>query len=161
MRRRIMLLAAVLGSAAIGVGVAIASHVTQVNPAAVPGGFLVAHNAIADVPVSALARSVKPDGTDVFIQHLQLGANAATGWHTHPGAAIVTVVAGTFTYQDSHGNRCRSATYTAGQGFVDFGHGHVHRGIAGPAGADLYVVYLLPPGSVNHLIAASAPAECT
>ncbi len=161
MHRRIAWTAVVAGLATVVAGVAIAGHVGQEDPATVPVGFLAAHNTIADVPVNALARSVKPAGTDVFIQHLRLGANAATGWHTHPGAAIVTVVAGSFTYQDAHANKCRSVTYAAGSGFVDVGHGHVHRGIAGPAGADLYVVYLLPPGSANHLIGAPAPEECT
>ena len=32
------------------VGVAVASHVTQVDPATVPTGFMVAHNSIGDVP---------------------------------------------------------------------------------------------------------------
>ncbi len=141
-------------------GVAIAGHVAEVSPATVPTGFLASHDRIADVPVSALARSVSPKGTDMFIQHARLGPNEATGWHTHPGAVLVTVVAGALTYQDAHGNRCRNTTYTAGNGFVDPGFGHVHRAIAGPAGADFYAVYLLPRGSQNHLIPASAPRRC-
>jgi hypothetical protein len=68
-------------------GGALANHVTQVDPATVPTGFLAAHNAIREVPVSALARAVTPDGTDAFIQHVRLGPNVTTGWHTHPGPA--------------------------------------------------------------------------
>jgi quercetin dioxygenase-like cupin family protein len=142
-------------------GGALANHVTQVDPATVPTGFLAAHNAVSDVPVSALARAVKPDGTDVFIQHVRLGANAQTGWHTHPGPAIVTVVKGSITYQEPEANRCVDATYNAGEGFVDRGFGHVHRAIAGADGVDFYVVYVLPPGSETHVIPAAAPSECT
>jgi len=142
-------------------GVALANHVTQVDPATVPTGFLAAHNAIRDVPVSALARAVTPDGTDAFIQHVRLGPNVTTGWHTHPGPAIVTVVKGSVTYEDAEANRCNDATYTAGEGFVDRGFGHVHRAIAGGDGVDFYVVYLLPPGSVTHVIPTSAPPECS
>jgi hypothetical protein len=142
-------------------GAAGASHVTEVDPATVPTGFLAAHNTIGDVPVSALARAVTPDGTDMFIQHVRLGANVPTGWHTHPGPALVAVVKGSLTYQDAMANTCSNLIYTAGEGFVDRGFGHVHRAIAGGDGVDFYVVYLLPPGSATHVIPATAPPECS
>ena len=142
-------------------GGALANHVTQIDPATVPTGFLAAHNAVRDVPVSALARAVTPNGTDVLIQHVRLGPNVPTGWHTHPGPAIVDVVKGSITYEQAQANRCVDATYTAGEGFVDRGFGHVHRAIAGADGVDFYVTYLLPPGSATHVIPASAPPECS
>jgi quercetin dioxygenase-like cupin family protein len=144
----------------LGAGAALASHVTQVDPATVPTGFLAAHNRIDDVPVSALARAVNPDGADVFVQHVRLAANAPTGWHTHPGPALVTVVKGTLTYEDAESKTCNRITYAAGEGFVDRGFGHVHRAVAGADGVDFYVVYLLPPGTATHVIPASPPAEC-
>jgi quercetin dioxygenase-like cupin family protein len=158
-----VVLVLVCGAVLVGGGAALASHVTQVPPATVPVGFLAAHNRIADVPVNSLARSVKPDGVEAYVQHVRLGANASTPWHTHPGTAFVTVVDGALTYQFAHANECHSTTYTPGNGFVDPGHGHVHRAIAGPAGADFYVTYLLIPGSPNHLITAgiTAPEECS
>ena len=159
MKRLILILSTAAALAVVGV--AVASHVTPVDPATVPTGFLVAHNSIGDVPVSALARAVTPDGADVFIQHVRLGANVATGWHTHPGPALVTVVKGAVTYEDAARNGCQDATYTAGQGFVDRGFGHVHRAIAGADGVDFYVVYILPPGSPTHVIPTSPPEECT
>jgi hypothetical protein len=159
MRSRLVL-AVTAGVLAAG-GAAIASHVTEVDPATVPTGFLAAHNSIADVPVSALARAVSPNGTDLFVQHVRLGGNTATGWHTHPGPALVSVVKGTVTYEDAKANRCRQAEYGPGEGFVDRGFGHVHRAIAGAGGVDFYVTYLLPRGSETHVIAADAPAECS
>lgn len=145
----------------LSVGIAQAAHVAVIDPTTVPVGFLAAHNSIDDVPVNALVKAVKPNGTEVSIQHIRLGANAATGWHTHPGPVIVTVVAGSFTFEDAAQNQCRSATYVAGEGFVDEGFGHVHRGVAGDSGAELYAVFMAPPGSGNPLIPAPAPSECT
>jgi hypothetical protein len=142
-------------------GGALANHVAQVDPATVPTGFLAAHNSVRDVPVSALARAVTPNGTDAFIQHVRLDPNVPTGWHTHPGPAIVSVVKGSITYEEAGANRCMDATYLAGEGFVDRGFGHVHRAIAGADGVDFYVVYLLPPGSATHVIPTSAPPECS
>lgn len=143
-------------AALTGGAVALAAHVTEVDPATVPTGFLAAHNSIADVPVGPFRRAVKRDGADFFVQHVRLGANVPTGWHTHPGPAFVTVVKGALTYEDA----CSRATYGPGQGFVDRGFGHVHRAIAGPAGVDFYVVYVLPPRSGTHVIAAAAPSSC-
>jgi hypothetical protein len=160
MRIKVVLALAVAGALAAA-GAAIANHVPQVDPATVPTGMLAEHNAIADVPVSALARAVTPNGADVFVQHVRLGANTATGWHTHPGPALVSVVNGSVTYEDAEANRCVDAIYTAGEGFVDRGFGHVHRAIAGLQGVDFYVTYVLPPGSATHVIPVNeAPEPC-
>lgn len=144
-----------------GAGAALAAHVTQVDPATVPTGFLAAHNKVEGIRISSLARAVKHRKADVFIQHASLAANEATGWHTHPGPVFVEVVRGSVTYEDSAHGRCRQATYQAGEGFFDRGFGHVHRAIAGPEGADFYPVYVLPRGSATHLIPAPAPQKCT
>jgi quercetin dioxygenase-like cupin family protein len=148
-------------SVLVGVGAAAAGHVLQVDPAVVPTGFLAAHNSIDDVPVSALARAVNPNGADIFVQHVRLGSNSPTGWHTHPGPALVSVVKGSLTYEDAKANRCNRVVYRAGEGFVDRGFGHVHRAVAGPDGVDFYVTYVLPPESASHVIGASAPAACS
>ena len=158
-KRSLLALAAV--AASVGVGVAAASHVPQVDPASVPTGFLAAHNSIRDVPVSARARAAAAGGADVFVQHVRLGAGAATGWHTHPGPALVEVVRGSLTYEDAEANQCRRVVYGEGSGFVDRGFGHVHRAVAGSVGVDFYVVYVLPPGSTTHVIPAAAPAACS
>jgi len=158
--------AAIIALAAAGA--AVASHVTQMDQATVPTGFLAAHSSIEGVDASTLERALTPRGADVLIQHVRLGPKAPTGWHTHPGPAIVTVVSGSLTYEaaslrrdvDNVVGTCASVTYTAGKGFVDRGFGHVHRAIAGAGGVDFYVVYLLPPGTETHVIPASAPQEC-
>jgi quercetin dioxygenase-like cupin family protein len=157
-RKHLLALAAV--TAATGGGLAVASHVTPLEPATVPTGFFTVHSSIADVPVWALVHATK-NGTEITIQHVRLDPNVATGWHTHPGPGIVAVQKGALTYQDGPRSKCRSTTYEAGSGFVDQGFGHVHRAIAGPEGADFYVVYVHPPGSATHVTAAEAPEACT
>jgi quercetin dioxygenase-like cupin family protein len=160
MRLKVALVFAAGIAVVAGASIAFAAHTTEIDPATVPIGFFVAHNYVEDIPVSALARAVTPNGADVFVQHLSLGANQVFAWHTHPGPVIVTVRSGSLIYQDAAGNSCRDRPYTAGEGFVDPGFGHVHRVIAGPSGAEIYSTFLLPPGSDNHLIVAPAPAEC-
>jgi hypothetical protein len=159
--RAMRLLAAMAVTATItAAGIALASHVTEVDPARVPIGFLAAHNEIDAVRVDALARAVKPEGAELFIQHVRLGAHEPTAWHTHPGPVLVAVVKGTLTYEDAHANHCRRATFEAGEGFLDPGFGHVHRAVAGPSGAEFYPVYILPKGADTHVIAAPAIEAC-
>jgi hypothetical protein len=160
MRLRLMLAVAAL-AVVVGGGVAIASHAPEIDPATVPTGFFVAHNDVADFPVSPIARAVQPNGADVFVQHLSLGANQVFAWHTHPGPVVVTVRSGSLNYQDAGPNACRDRIYTAVQGFVDPGFGHVHRVIAGPSGAEIYSTFFLPPGSENHLVIAPPVEECS
>jgi hypothetical protein len=156
-----LVIALAIVAALAGTGVAIANHVTQVDPASVPTGFLAAHSYIGDVPISALARAASSDGAEVFVQHVRLPANAPTGWHTHPGPALVAVVRGSLTYEDAQANTCRRVLYGPGTGFVDRGFGHVHRAVAGADGVDFYVTYILPPGSETHVIpVAAAPEPC-
>jgi quercetin dioxygenase-like cupin family protein len=157
--RRTLAVAGVLSVG--GAGAALAAHVTQVDPATVPTGFLAAHNKVEGIRISSLARAVKHGRADVFVQHVRLAANEATGWHTHPGPVLVEVVRGSVIYEEAAHRGCERVTYDAGEGFFDPGFGHVHRAIAGPDGADFYPVYVLPAGSQSHLTPAPAPEECT
>lgn len=157
--RKLLVLAAV-GASAVAGGVALAAHVTEVDPATVPVGFLAAHNRVSEVPISALARAAASSGADLTVQHIRLAPNQPIPWHTHPGPVFVLVERGAFTYEDAQGKNCNATTYGPGQGFVDPGFGHVHQAKAGPDGAELYAVYLLPPGSERHLIPTDPAAAC-
>ncbi len=163
MRKQILIIAALataLGAVAGG-GIAIASHVTEIDPGTVPVGFLAAHNRVADVPVSAFARAAAADGAEVTVQHIRLVPNQPIPWHTHPGPVFVLIERGAFTYEYAQGSKCVRTTYEAGTGFVDPGFGKIHQATAGPAGAEIYALYVLPPGSANHLIPTAPDPDCT
>jgi hypothetical protein len=149
MRKHIFVLLAL--AAVMGGGTAIASHVTEVDPANVPVGFLSAHNRVGEVPVSAFARAAAADGAEVTVQHIRLAANQPIPWHTHPGPV----------YEYGQGSKCVRTTYEAGSGFVDPGFGNTHQATAGPAGAEIYALYVFPPGSANHLIPTAPDPACT
>ena len=159
MRKHILIAAVV--TAAAGSTVALAAHVMPLDPAGVPTGTLVAHNRVVDIPISSLARAAAADGAEFTVQHIRLGPNQPIAWHTHPGPGIALIVRGEFTYEDAQGGTCRRTTYRAGEGFVDRGFGHVHQATAGPDGVDIYVVYMLPPGSETHLIPTQPAEACT
>jgi quercetin dioxygenase-like cupin family protein len=63
-----------------------------------------------------------PSRTVVVRYTVQPGAQFP--WHTHAGPVVVNIVSGSLTYLPAE--TCVGRTYTAGQAFVDAGHGHVH-----------------------------------
>ena len=77
-----------------------------------------------------------PDRTVVVRFTLQPGAHFP--WHTHPGVVFVNIASGSFRLIDS--DTCEETAYTAGQAFVDSGHGHVHTAY-NPSSTETTVVY--------------------
>ena len=79
-------------------------------------------------------------------------------WHSHAGPVVVNVVSGALTYIAA--DDCAEQTYTAGQAFVDAGHGHVHSAL-NPTGSPtiLIATFFEAPASGPLLIPAE-PADC-
>ena len=84
---------------------------------------------------STVVNSREPSHTAVVRYTVQPGAQFP--WHTHLGPVVVNVVSGALTYIGAEG--CHEHTYTAGQAFVDAGHGHVHSAI-NPTGAPTILI---------------------
>jgi quercetin dioxygenase-like cupin family protein len=63
-----------------------------------------------------------PSRTVVVRYTVQPGAQFP--WHTHAGPVVVNIVSGALTLLPAE--TCFGRIYTAGQVFVDAGHGHVH-----------------------------------
>ena len=89
---------------------------------------------------------------DTYVQHLVLAPGGYSGWHTHPGILIATVVSGSVDFYDA---RCQKQSFGAGQ--VYFENGNVHA-IANRAGvnAELYLSYLIKHASPRR-VEADAP----
>ena len=77
--------------------------------------------------------------TDFYVQHLVLAPGGYSGWHSHPGILIGTVVSGKIDFYDVN---CQKRTVSAGQ--VYFENGNVHGIInTGTENADLSLAYLI------------------
>ena len=156
-RLKIALAAAVL-AAVIGAGVAYADLPPQLPPTSAPYGFFVSNNRIMDMELEALAQAVNPDGSRLFLQHSVFAPGQSTGWHTHPGPAIVMVVSGSQTLEEPQGSNCRTITANAGEGFVTTTG--VHQAVTGPQGADTWALYVLPPDATAVRTPAPTPNAC-
>jgi quercetin dioxygenase-like cupin family protein len=58
-------------------------------------------------------------GTDIAMAQITVDPGGSSGWHSHPGGAIVVVKSGSLTVYQSVGSQCTSVTYGAGQAFVE------------------------------------------
>jgi quercetin dioxygenase-like cupin family protein len=61
------------------------------------------------------------------MQHVTVAPGGTTGWHSHPGAAVILVKSATFNLYRDVDNHCRHNVFVAGSGFVERA-GQVHIG---------------------------------
>lgn len=119
-------------------------------------------------------------GTDVVMSQITVNPGGSSGWHSHPGGAIVVVAQGTLTvysaggdgshgddsHRDaargaaSHGAACETTTYSAGQAFVER-PGEVDQVInTGTTPYVLYVTFPRVPQGGSARIDQPDPGTC-
>ena len=137
MRRTILLLAVAVTVLVVFVGAALATQPKGVTPTpltrATLGKFEVENNGIE---VESQHTSA-----DFALAKVVIEPGGTTGWHHHPGVALVSVNSGAVTEYDKN---CNKSVYKAGEGFVETnGEVHVVRN-KGKANAVLYVTFIVP-----------------
>jgi hypothetical protein len=91
---------------------------------------------------------------DVATVHVTFQPGGSTGWHVHPGPALVTVKTGQLTLQRAKG--CGTRTFAAGQTFLELGPKDVNLTRNETGGVtETVVTFLLPVGAP---ITVDAPA---
>lgn len=99
---------------------------------------------------------------DVVVQRISIPAGGYTGWHTHPGMAVVVVMSGTLTIYHGDDRTCTPHRFTAGQVFLDQGYGSVHIGRnEGATTLELSTTYLDVSVGQPFRIDAPAPGNCS
>ena len=106
-----------------------------------------------------LKMNVRGD-SDVYITQHTFPLGAHTGWHTHPGPSLITVVSGELTVYDANDPTCTSHVYQAGESFTDIGCGDIHlvRNEGTVEAVDV-AVQIVPAGAARR-IEADQPANC-
>jgi quercetin dioxygenase-like cupin family protein len=97
--------------------------------------------------------------SDFYVVDNKFLPNATSGWHSHPGPSVVTVVAGTMTNYESERGSCTTHVYSKGESFVDAGgmdDAHMLRNESG-APAETIAVQLLPQGAPRRIDVTPAP----
>jgi quercetin dioxygenase-like cupin family protein len=96
--------------------------------------------------------------SDLYVQNNVWAPGGSSGWHTHPGHSLITVIAGTVTAYEGGDPSCAPHTYEVGEGFVDPGGDHVHLlRNEGAVDARTVTVQLIPAGATRRIDAAASP----
>jgi hypothetical protein len=171
MRRKLMLLSAVIMVMALSAGNVKATPGSGFSSTAIAQGQFSEFNVFNKfiLPGSVPDREERnvwlsrqktkglSDGS-VLINVWQPGGS--TGWHTHLGHTLVIVTAGAVTQYQGDDPSCTPHVYTAGMTFVDEGGDHVHivRN-EGTVEAQVVAVRLIPAGQPGR-IDAPDPGNC-
>jgi quercetin dioxygenase-like cupin family protein len=150
----------ILGLAAFGLmaGVAVAT------PGVLVSGSTPVRGTIAEpfkVESDGLLELKTKGPIDVADQTITIQPGGHTGWHSHPGPALVVIKSGTLTLYDGDDPNCTPHAFNAGSAFVDRGGGHAH--IArneGTTPVEVSVTYLLPVGAGPRTDVTPAPGNC-
>ena len=137
MKRTILLVAVAVTVLVVFVGAALATQPKGVTPTpltrATLGKFEAENNGIEVESQSTSA--------DFALAKLVIEPGGTTGWHHHPGVALISVNSGSVTEYDKN---CHKSIFKAGEGFSETnGEVHVVRN-RGKANAVLYVTFIAP-----------------
>ena len=100
-------------------------------------------------------------GTDIAMVQITVDPGGSSGWHSHPGGAIIVVKQGSLTVYESVGSQCRTKTYTAGEAFVER-PGEVDQVInTGTIPYILFVTFPRVPQGTSSRIDEPDPGTCT
>jgi quercetin dioxygenase-like cupin family protein len=169
-RHRRRILATIAGIATVGALIAAALIVVpaRATPSTGVTTTILAKSLFDDIHVKAHTRlperwkaQLKTHGeSDVYVVDNKFAPGGTAGWHSHPGPSLILVVSGTVTNYLGDDPNCTPHTYTAGDGFIDPGSGHMHllRNETG-APAETIAVQLLPKDAERRIDVPEAPRQ--
>jgi Cupin domain len=77
---------------------------------------------------------------DLVVRTHDYAPGSTTGWHSHPGPVFITVLEGQVTFYEYDDPTCTPTVVSAGEGYVDTGHGHIGRNETGSPARDVTVI---------------------
>lgn len=140
-RTLVLSLGTITVMAAAGVTVALANPGTGIT------ATILGHRATLSDSIKVNQDRVKfqtKDPTDVMVQTITFQPHGSSGWHFHPGVAIVIVESGQVTTHDAN---CQTATYGPHQAFVESGSMHMVSNDSDTDQAVVYATVIVPAGS--------------
>ena len=137
MKRTILLMAVAVTVLAVFVGAALATQPKDVTPTPLTRATLGKFEA----ENQGIEVESQRTSADFALAKVLIEPGGTTGWHHHPGVALVSVNSGAVTEYDKN---CHKSVYKAGEGFFETnGEVHVVRN-KGKADAVLYVTFIAP-----------------
>jgi quercetin dioxygenase-like cupin family protein len=162
MKRRLSLSATLASATALlalaaFVGIAKAEPPSGVTPTLLARGTYAAFKVRSDQQERVDLKAEAKAPIDAVVRMHDYTAHSTTGWHSHPGPVFITVTQGTLTYYEYDDPTCTPRTVSAGQGFVDDGHGHVVRNETDQPAQDVSVITAPVGGAFRTNLDAPSP----
>lgn len=102
-----------------GVGLIVLSLATMAGVALATPGSGVTVEPVAAATVARDFTIRQGDDLGVVIARFTIAPGGTTGWHSHPGKALVAIQSGEMTLYRNRGGECVTRTYGPGEGFVE------------------------------------------
>jgi hypothetical protein len=94
---------------------------------------------------------------DVAVRRHMYEAGGSTGWHAHPYPVFITVIEGQVSFYDRDDPTCTPVVVSAGEGYVDSGHGHIGRNETDQPAVDVSVIMAPVGAPFRSELAAPGP----
>jgi len=105
----------------------------------------------------AMFKAEAKQSIDVVVRRHDYVAGGSTGWHSHPYPVFVTVISGQVTFYEYDDPTCTPTVVSAGEGYVDSGHGHIGRNETGQPATDISVIMAPVGGAFRGELDAPGP----
>ena len=145
-------IALLVGAAAI----ALASAPSGVTPTLLSRGTFPAFRVAAQHGPGMFKADAKAP-IDVVVRRHDYAAGGSTGWHQHPYPVMVTVLSGTLHFYEYDDPTCTPTIVSAGQGYVDSGHGHIGINRSTEPAVDVSVIMAPVGGAFRTELDAPGP----
>lgn len=99
-------------------------------------------------------------GTDIVFAQSTAQPGGFSGWHSHPGGAVVVVKQGEITIYTSTGSECNATTYHAGDAFIERAGEIVDAVNTGTTVTVIYVMYPRVAQGTPQRIDLPDPGTC-
>jgi quercetin dioxygenase-like cupin family protein len=137
--------AALVGAATFAT-VVYGSPSSGVTPTLLARGTYPAYDVKTDAQSAVDFKAKAKDATDMVVQRHDFAPGASSGWHQHPGPIFITVIQGQLTFYERDDPTCSPHVVSAGQGYVDTGHGHIALNTTSATASDVAVA-IAPVGA--------------
>jgi hypothetical protein len=137
------------------VAIAIASPPAGVTPTLLARGTYDSFKVMSYPDGSGLFKAEAKQPIDVVVRRHDYAAGGSTGWHAHPYPVFITVISGQVTFYEYDDPTCTGTVVSAGQGYVDSGHGHIGRNESGEPAVDISVI--MAPVAAPFRLELAAP----